>query len=71
MAKKPKEIVPFFQLRQQSEDTLQAVAHEIIMTISAIENALQLDKGMSATIKAQLAERAAGLRKVCLSDDGN
>lgn len=68
MAKKPKEIVPFFKLRQQSEDTLQALAHELIMTISALDTVLQLDKSLSPPLRARLQERADALRAVCSED---
>lgn len=69
MAKKSKEIVPFFKLRFQINDTLEALGHQILMSLQAMETAIQLG-GMNEAGKKILQERIDGLKKVCLSDDG-
>lgn len=70
MAKKPKEIVPFFKLRFQITDTLEALSHQILMSIQAMESAIDLG-AMNDTAKKILSERVEGLKKVCLSDIGD
>jgi hypothetical protein len=69
MAKKQKEIVPFFKLRFQINDTLEALSHQILMSLQAMETAIQLG-GMNEAGKKILQERIDGLKQVCLSDDG-
>ena len=69
MAKKPKEIVPFFKLRFQINDTLEALSHEILMSLQAMETAIDLG-GMNEPGKKILRERIDGLKKVCLSEIG-
>lgn len=68
MAKKPKIIVPFFPLRFQINDTLEAVAQEILMSLQAMEAAIDLGD-MNATGKKILQERVDALKKVCMSED--
>jgi hypothetical protein len=69
VAKKPKEIVPFFKLRFQINDTLEALSHEILMSLQAMEAAVDLG-GMNEPGKKILRERIEGIKKICLSDIG-
>jgi hypothetical protein len=68
MAKKPKQITPFFELRFQINDTLEALSHELLMTIQAIETAIDLG-AMNDAARDILSERVAALKAVCLSDE--
>jgi len=67
MAKKQKEITPFFELRFRVNDTLEQLAHELLMTMQAIETTIELG-GMNDAGKKILSERLAGLKAVCFKD---
>lgn len=69
MAKKKEPIVPFFKLRFQINETLEALSHELLMSLQAMETAIDL-AGMNEAGKKILRERVEGLKKVCLSDIG-
>lgn len=69
MAKKQKDIRPFFPLRFEITDTLEALSHEILMTLQAMETAVELG-GMNEPGKQILQERIVGLKKVCMTEDG-
>jgi len=68
MARKKAPITPFFPLRHQINDTLEALSHEILMCLQAMEAAIDLG-GMNEPGKKILGERVAALRKICLSDE--
>lgn len=68
MAKKPKDIRPFFKLRGEISDTLEALAHQILMCLQAMETAIELGD-LNDAGKKILQERIDGLKKVCMSRD--
>jgi len=68
MAKSKKQIVPFFRLRFQIGDTLEAISHEILMTLQALETAVDLGE-MNEPTRAILKERAESWRKLCMVPD--
>ena len=68
MAKKQKQITPFFELRHQVNDTLEALSHELLMTIQAIETAIDLGE-MNDSAKSILSERVTGLKAICMSEE--
>lgn len=68
MAKRPKEITPFFELRFQVNDTLERLANEILMTMQAIETAINHGE-MNDAAKSIMSERLVALKAVCLRGD--
>lgn len=68
MAKKQKDIRPFFPLRFEITDTLEALSHEILMCLQAMETAVELG-GMNDPGKKILQERIDCLKKVCMSKE--
>lgn len=68
MSNKSKSIRPFFQLRYEINDTLEALTHELLMCIQAMEAAIDLG-GMNEAGKKTLQGRVEGLKKVCLMPD--
>ena len=68
MAKKPKTIRPFFTLRWEMGDTMEALSNELMMLMRAIDTAIGLG-GMNDASKKILAERLAALKKICLSEE--
>jgi hypothetical protein len=68
MAKSKKKIRPFFPLRFEISDTLEALSHEILMCLQAMETAIDLG-GMNNAGKKILQERVDSLKKVCMSKD--
>lgn len=68
MAKKVKKITPFFKLRYQVNDTLEALSQELLMTIQAIETAIDIG-AMNDAAKGVLSERVTALKAVCLPED--
>lgn len=69
MAKKTKTIRPFFTLRWEVNDTLEALSNEILMLLQAMETAVQLG-GMNDAGKKIINERIVALKKICMDDDG-
>jgi hypothetical protein len=69
MAKKKKEIRPFFKVRFEVNDTLEALAHEIMMTVQTLQTLLDIG-GLNETTKKIVQERLDGLKAVCMSDEG-
>jgi hypothetical protein len=69
MAHNKKLIRTFFKLRFEINDTLEALSHEILMSLQAMETAIDLG-GMNEPGKKILRERIEALRKLCMSDEG-
>lgn len=70
MAKKQKIIRPFFTLRWEINDTLEALSNEILMLLQAMETAVQLG-GMNNAGQKIINERIVALKKICMSDDAD
>jgi hypothetical protein len=68
MAKKPKDIRPFFKLRFEINDTLEALSHEILVCLQAMETVIELG-GLNEPSKKILQDRIDGIKKVCMSED--
>lgn len=69
MAKKPKVIRPFFTLRWEINDTLEALGNEILMLIQAMEMVM-VRGGMNDAAKEIINERIIALKKICMEDGG-
>lgn len=69
MAKKSKTIRPFFALRWEMADTMEALTNELLMLIQAIETAIQLGD-MNDAAKKLLSERVEALKKICIAEEG-
>lgn len=69
MVKKTKEIRPFFTLRWEINDTLEALSNEILMQIQAMEMAIRVG-GMNDAGNKIMNERIIALKKICMEDGG-
>lgn len=67
MPKKIKEIRPFFTLRWEINDTLEALSNEILKLIPAMEMAVE-HGGMNNVGKKIINERIDALKKICMQD---
>ena len=68
MAKKPKEITPFFKLRWMVNDTHEALTHELLMVLQVFDMILSRENGLPPAMKASVKERRDALRKIVTSE---
>jgi hypothetical protein len=68
MAKKKKDVRPFFELRFDVSETLEALANELMMTIQALDTVIK-HGDLNEHTKEILSARVYALKTVCMSRD--
>lgn len=59
-----KDVIPFTTLRKQSADTMEAVAQELLLTLTTLRMVLRLDSGLNPVMRGSLLERADAITKL-------